>query len=151
MTQLKNVNWINVLTALLTPTIAIVGTVIAILQWKINQKRLQHELFNRRIKLFEVVAGYIANAMSRGDVVDGEEYQFLRDTKHARFIFDKEVDDYINEIFRKSIDLQFFSRQIKQLQGKPLEEVSEKRRKVFEWLQNELKNLQKRFEKFLQL
>jgi predicted nucleic acid-binding Zn-ribbon protein len=97
------------------------------------------------------VAGYIANAMSRGDVVDGEEYQFLRDTKHARFIFDKEVDDYINEIFRKSIDLQFFSRQIKQLQGKPLEEVSEKRRKVFEWLQNELKNLQKRFEKFLQL
>jgi hypothetical protein len=148
----QNFNWITALSsALLTPIVAILGAWIAWAQWKINQRRLQHELFDRRIKLYQVVAAYIANAISLGDVEKGEEYQFLRDTKHSIFIFDKEIADYTDGIYKKSIDLQFLSNRQRQLQGKALEEVSEKRQKVFKWFTDELNTLPKKFEKFLEL
>jgi len=105
----KNFDWVTTLSsALLTPVVAIFGSWIAYAQWKINQRRLQNELFDRRIKLYQVVAAYIAKAISLGDVPRGEEYQFLRDTKHSIFIFNKVIADYIDEIYKKSIDLHFY-------------------------------------------
>lgn len=148
----QNFNWITaLLSALFTPIVAILGAWIAWAQWKINQKRLQHELFDRRIKLYQIVAAYIANAISLGTVEKGEEYQFLRNTKHSIFIFNKEISDYVDQVYKKSIDLQFLSNRQNQLQGKALEEVSEKRQNVFKWFSDELNNLPKKFETFLKL
>ncbi len=147
----NNRNWIDVLSALLTPTIAIAGVSIAIFQWKINQKRLQHELFKRRIKLYEIITTHIANGISHGTFDNNEEMQFLRDTKHARFVFDKNIADFIDEIYKKSIDLSFFTSREQQLKGVALEETMQKRAQVFKWFQSELCNIQNRFEKYLQL
>jgi len=75
-----------VLLALPTLMVGLFGTWIACAQWIINQRRLQHELFDRRIKLYQVVAEYLANAqISAGGVVKGEEMKFAGDTKHAIF------------------------------------------------------------------
>ncbi len=93
-------SWIKILSALLTPTIAIVGTIIGILQWIINQKRLQHELFDRRIRLYEIVTAHLANAVTHG-YTDEEIMRFLRDTKHARFIFNKEKNNRKNNSIRR--------------------------------------------------
>lgn len=144
-------NWIDILSALLTPTIAIAGIGIGIFQWKINQKRLQHELFERRIKLYEIITTHIANGISHGTFDNNEEMQFLRDTKHARFVFDKNIADFVDEIYKKSIDLSFLSRREQQLKGAALEKTMQKRTQVFKWFQEELNNIQNRFEKYLQL
>ena len=144
-------DWIDILSALLTPTIAIVGIGIAIFQWKINQKRLQHELFERRIKLYEIVTTHIANGICNGTFYNKEEMQFLRDTKHARFIFDKNIADFVDEIYKKSIDLSFLTRREQELSGTVLEQTMQKRTQVFKWFQSELNNIQNRFEKYLQL
>ena len=144
-------NWISVFTALLTPMVAIVGLAIGILQWRINKKRIQHELFERRIKLFEIITAHMADAISLGTFSNEEEFKFIRNTKHARFIFGKDIADFIDEIYKKSVDLSFFSRREQQLSGIALEEAIEKRRLVFEWFGTELNNIQNRFEKYLQL
>ena len=144
-------DWIKVLTALLTPMVAIAGIAIGVFQWKINQKRLQHELFERRIKLYTVITTHIANGISSGIFTNEEETQFLRDTKHARFIFGKDIADFVDEIYRKSLDLSFFSRREEQLSGVALEKVIENRSRVFKWFEAELNNIQNRFEKYLQL
>lgn len=144
-------DWIKVLTALITPMIAIVGSVIGVEQWVLSKKRLQHELFERRIKLFEVITTHIANGISAGIFSNEEETRLLRDTKHARFIFGKDIADFVDEVYKKSVDLSFFTRREQQLNGVALEEAIEKRRRVFEWFQAELNNIQNRFEKYLQL
>ena len=97
----QNFNWITALSsALLTPTVAILGAWIAGAQWKINQRRLQHELFDRRIKLYQVVAAYIANAISLGDVVkgdglglDGYEFQITGGSDKCGFPMRKGIQD----------------------------------------------------------
>lgn len=143
--------WVDIFKALLTPTIAVVGIVIGILQWKINQKRLQHELFERRIKLYEKITMHIANGITHGAFDNNEEIQFLRDTKHARFIFDKDIADFMDEIYKKSVGLSFLNSRTEQLSGKELETTIQKRQEVFNWFTMELNNIQKRFEKYLKL
>lgn len=144
-------NWISVLTALLTPMIAIAGTAIGFLQWKISQNRLQHELFERRIKIYEIITTHIANGICHGTFTNEEETQFLRDTKHARFIFGKDIADFVDEIYKKSAALQLFTSREQQLKGAAFEEVANERDEVFKWFQTELHNIQNRFEKYLQL
>ena len=96
---------IEILSASLTPVIAVIGVIIAVCQWRINQKRLQNELFGRRIELYQIIATYIANVVSRGKVGHTETDQFLRDTKHATFIFDNHIADDIDAICKNSYHL----------------------------------------------
>ena len=141
-------NWIDVLPALSTPIIAIIaGIVIGFLQWHINQKRLQNELFNRRIDLYEKITSYIANILTRGSLENGADNQFFRDTKHVTFIFGKDIEEYVNEIYNKSLDLNLLKTQAQPLQDKALS----KQREIKKWFENELNNVQKRFIKYLKL
>lgn len=144
-------SWIAVLTALLTPMIAIAGIGIGITQTWINKKRLQHELFEKRIKLYEVITTHIANGVCAGTFSYEEATVFLRDTKHARFIFGKDIADFVNEIYKKSTYLTLLNRREEKLEGAQLERTIEQQRRVFEWFQEELNNIQNRFDKYLQL
>jgi len=140
-------NWVDVLSALLTPTIAIAGIAIGCLQWRINQKRLQNELFNRRIDLYEKITSYIANILTRGSVENGADTQFLRNTKQAVFVFGKDIEEFVNEIYKKSLDLNLVNAQVQPIQDEHLS----KQRCIKKWFENELNNAQKRFIKYLKL
>mgnify|MGYP001611329792 CR=1 FL=1 len=140
-------NWIDVLSALLTPTIAIVGIAIGWQQSCINKKRLQNELFNRRIDLYGKIASYIANILTRGSLENGAETQFFRDTKHVTFIFGKDIEKLVNEIYNKSLDLNLLKTQAQPLQDK----AHSKQREIKKSFENEINNVQKRFIKYLKL
>lgn len=140
-------NWIDVLSALLTPTIAIVGIAIGWQQSCINKKRLQNELFNRRIDLYEKIASYIANILTKGSLGNGVDIQFLRDTKHVTFIFGKDIEEFVDKIYKKSLDFNLLKTMPQPLQG----EYLSKQKEISKWFQDELNNLQKRFIKYLKL
>ncbi|MCF8089138.1 MAG: hypothetical protein K9L23_13920 [Desulfotignum sp.] len=44
-------DWVDITTALMTPVIAIIGTAIAIMQWKLSKARFRHELFEKRYSI----------------------------------------------------------------------------------------------------
>ncbi|MBU0683866.1 MAG: hypothetical protein ABIH85_02390 [Candidatus Omnitrophota bacterium] len=137
--------------ALLTSIVGGLGAWIAYAQWKINQRRLQHELFDRRIKVYQDVAAYIANILVSGKVKKEEIFPFLRDTKHSVFIFDKEIADYVDEIQKKANSLLSLYIQRKVLQGERLDKAVNEEEKILTWLTNELNKLPEKFEKFLKL
>jgi hypothetical protein len=57
-------DWIDVLSALLTPTIAILGIYIAYQQWRTNKNRLKLELFDKRYEIFTNIKKFIANILT---------------------------------------------------------------------------------------
>ncbi len=59
-------DWVDYLSALLVPTIAILGSIIAFQQWRTNTKRLKHELFDRRYEQFTVVLEFLGSIMTSG-------------------------------------------------------------------------------------
>lgn len=138
---------IEVLVTFFAPALA-----VALVIWIIDSKRLKHELFDRRIKVYDIVATYIANIISKGDIERGEEFQFSGDTKQSRFIFDKKIDAYIKEVYDKSCEFHFLCQKEKSSLGSEFDKVSGEKNKIFKWFIDELSGkLPTRFEKFLKI
>ncbi len=99
-------DWIDVLQALLTPTLAFFGILIAWLQWRTNDQRLKHERFGSRYAVVQALRHFLQSIVVSGDVLEDERLKFLSATAGSRFIFDKTVSEYLSEVHDKAVDLQ---------------------------------------------
>lgn len=97
---------IEILSALLTPTIAAVAIVIAFMQWRTAHQKVVLDLFDRRLAIFDgvikAVEVYFADTDDRSEAVSRLFILGLR----SRFLFGQEVVDAIEgvraDIFRHS-------------------------------------------------
>jgi len=140
---------IDFFSGLLTPTIAVLAAYIAWQQWRTNHLRLKHELFNRRYELYEVITSFISGIVTRGSVQPNADAQFLRDTKTVTFLFDKRIQAFIEEIYRKAVDLYALHTMQDRLGGEQLVQNVEAQRKIKEWFFAELMGCPVRFSPFL--
>lgn len=143
-------NWVDVLSALLTPTIAIFGIYIALQQWLTNRKRLKLELFERRYEVFEKIKQFIANILTSGRVEEGADIQFLRDTKAALFLFDEKIVELTTEMYKKAIRLHALEA-TERTAGDNLEANLNKQDEIKQWYKDQLKDIDKSFKKYLRL
>lgn len=93
-------NWVNVLSALLTPVIAIFGSVIAYQQFITNRRRLKHELFDRRFKVYDIAKHFLTVIYANRTITDQEIYKFRIGTRESRFLFDEDIEKYGSLPFR---------------------------------------------------
>ncbi len=110
-------DWIDVLSALLTPTIAAFAFFIAFQQWRTNRNRLKHELFDRRYEVFKKITEFIGSILASGEVHNQKTTQFLVDTKSVEFLFDKNIAHYIKEVYRKANELDTLEAMLKESTG----------------------------------
>jgi hypothetical protein len=68
---------------------------IAQLQAELTDIRLKHDLFDRRIKMFNAARDLVLEVFHHNDVADGVWNAFVRDTEAAEFLFKKSITDYI--------------------------------------------------------
>ncbi|MEW8333640.1 MAG: hypothetical protein AB2692_22100 [Candidatus Thiodiazotropha sp.] len=146
-------DWVDYLSALLVPTIAILGSIIAFQQWRTNSKRLRHELFDRRYEQFTVIREFLGSIMTSGKSKPDEQMKFLAGTRGVRFVFDKEIAEYIDKtIWHLAVELECLDAE---LEGVPVgEERSnnvKRQSEIKKQLHEELKTLEEKFVKYLQL
>jgi hypothetical protein len=70
--------WTQVLSALLTPTIAVIVAIIAYRQWKTAQNRLKLDLFDRRFAVYDAARNLLSSVMTSGEAKNDEMLKFLR-------------------------------------------------------------------------
>lgn len=123
---------IDLFSGLLTPTIAVLAAYIAWQQWRTNNLRLKHELFNRRYELYEMITFFISGILTRGSVQPNSDTQFLRDTKTAVFLFNKRIQEFIQEIYQKAVTLDTLHTMQDSLGGEQLIHNEDEQRKIKE-------------------
>ena len=146
-----NKDWIDLLTALLTPVIALAAIWIARRQSKINRNRLKLELFDRRFEVYSKVAAFLSQIMIDGKVQDGADMEFLRNTKTASILFDDKIKDLISEIYSKAVRLHALGAELDALHGDPRIENLEGQTEIKDWISQTLINLEERFKPYLKL
>lgn len=149
----KGQDWIEVLSALLTPTIAAFAIWIAGLQWWTNRSRLKHELFDRRYNQYLVVRDFLRSVLQEGKVKPEEEQKFLCGTRGMRFIFDQRIAKFVDETL-PLLTAEFDKLNVLLDDPRKDNERSqnaERRSDIFRQLNKELQNLEERFAKYLQL
>lgn len=145
-------DWIDVLSALLTPTIALAGIGLSWLQWKLSRERYKHELFDKRWTIFLAIRDYMGEARTKRKVSEESNIAFLTATRGCRFLFNDEIDALVDETYGKVLRLNLLREDL----GSESRGLNRKRHleclsELNDWLESEIKNLEKRFEKFLQL
>ena len=97
---------IELLTALIPLAITILGSYIAIQQYRTNRMKLKNYLFEKRYAVFESVNNYIT-AVVKGQYVDlNQRTDFLSGTRGVEFLFDQKMKKYVTEIWERAVDLE---------------------------------------------
>ena len=97
-----DLHWVDYAKALLTPCVALLGISIAFVQYRINKSKLQLEKFSLRVEVYNGVRQYLDEYFKNGKVEPEEIFKLKKFISQARWLFGKEVTDYLNEDLLKN-------------------------------------------------
>ena len=90
--------------AVITLVIGLVAAYIAWQQWRVSRAKLNLDLFQRRLEIFEMTWGALSRASLH--MRDPEsDLKFSNRRPEAQFLFGSEIENYIAEIVHKQIAL----------------------------------------------
>lgn len=140
--------------ALLTPVIAIVATSIAWQQWKTNQLKLELDLYDRRLKVYEEVRQILSIIVRDAKASYDDLLKFRRAVSEADFLFGPEIPAHVEEIYQRGVKLQYWSGQYcDYTQSKPdgydHQEVCDGMHAELEWLSAQFEPAHQKFKKYL--
>ena len=145
-------DWLDILQGFLVPIIAFLGVYIGWQQWSTNRRRLDHELFDRRFSLYEEVLRLFGNVLRKGNTKAVDILEFIEATKSAKFVFDTEVSDFLDQAVLRFSDLETIEAEFEDMEkGEQRSALVTKRREVRNWFHDELLSLDIRFEKHMSL
>lgn len=141
----------------LTILLAVITTWIAYQQWLTNELKVQHDLYERKFKVFTALIDFLNAVVVKGMEADDKSQEirrvFLVRTRESNFLFKGcEILDYLNEIYKKAEDFGFkyleVSNNDKLSKNESIAEIDRQR----EWLREQLKTGAKdRFVKHIKL
>ena len=146
--------YVDLLAALLTPVIATVTTYIAIQQYRANQMKLRHDLYDRRLQLYNAVAEFWSHVMREGTADRAQPMTLLQKTRESYFLFGKEISDYITDLYKKGVDLEYYEKQLDHANlpvGGERTRIANQQAELLKWFGYEFDNIQALFAKKLSL
>jgi len=141
-------------TAFLSPAVALfIGLVAAFIgfqQWRLAQRKLKYDLFDRRYKVFEVTRVFLASVLQEVEARD----EFLRDftvgTSDAPFLYPKETVAYLDSLREHALEMRKHQRARDNLPVSDLRNLYiDKEHIELEWLNSELTKLRTTFLPYL--
>ncbi len=107
---------VDLLSALLTPAIAIVVALILYQQLRLEKRRHKLEAYNRRLDIYKAVIRFVSVATAHARVDEQHLAELSRGTFVAPMLFDDEVVGYVQEIRKNGISLMTSGQQMESLQ-----------------------------------
>ena len=143
---------IDILSGLLTPLIAIVTVAILVLQYLLAKRRWRLDLYDKRYPVYLATMQYLSSIVQNADITNDDLIKFLRNSKDKEFLFGKDVQEYLEQLYNKGGRLRYL---VKKLEIEP---VGEKRGKLVdeemdlvEWFSKQFKESEKHFGKYLKI
>src|SRR6266849_9511156 len=95
----------RVLSASLPVVISGIVTYIAWQQFTVNRRQHRLALFEKRMVVFNSTMKMIASVLQSANPSLSQCFQFIQDTRDHEFLFGPEVGDFINEVYKKAVEL----------------------------------------------
>jgi hypothetical protein len=93
------------LAGLLTPLIAILSGYIAYQQMRTNQQKLNYDFYERRLRIYNRIRDLVRLVNRDANVHPSEMIAFWNDTAEADFLFEKDVREQIDLIYKQGLIL----------------------------------------------
>lgn len=143
--------YIELFSASLTPLIAIIATYIAYQQYRNNRAKLRHDLFERRMVIYDKAGELIIRGTESRKLNTEDLVAYAQALNEAEFLFGKDVCNYLKEL-----DKQLHRKRVLELTI-GTESVEDRHPLILEvrdierWFDNQPEILNQRFMKYLNL
>ncbi|SFI82356.1 hypothetical protein [Nitrosomonas sp. Nm34] len=129
---------------------------IAYQQWRTNQQKLNFDRYDRRLKVYDEVRKILSLIIQKGTANYEDLRKFYSATSEAYFLFGNEIQDYIDEIFRRGINLERWSTEYKdsftyKKPGHDYDMVSNRMHEDLVWFSEQLEPAKEKFKKYLHI
>ncbi len=136
----------------LTPVIAISTVIIAYRQYRTSSDNLRLALFDRRYKVYRGVMDFLGSVVTDFSVKHEDLGKFYSETDQKRFVFGRDIQEYLKEIREKAVELRRINGRLSldetstdEVIGPLIESAGE----LEAWFANQVEEAQKRFEPYL--
>ena len=141
---------------LLTPLIAVVATYIAWQQWKTNEQKLVLDRYDRRLKVYEEVRKILSIILRDAKASYEDLLKFRTAVSEADFLFGPEIPTYIDEIYKRGVQLQYWSGEYRDfdqpfLEGYDHKKVCDGMHAECNWLVAQFDPAKEKFRKYLDI
>jgi hypothetical protein len=153
--------WLKIISTFFTAVIGVAAWILAYQQLRLNktlsseqlrlsEAKLKFDLYERRLKLFRTVKEFAGRLTMTGEVDTGA---FYHDTIERHFLFEKDVSDYIGEVYKKALQVERTKMEL----GRPnlteneRQELNNRHVEERTWFYNQEQNVIKVFSKDLSI
>jgi hypothetical protein len=151
--------WLQCLQAFALIAIAAVGAWLAWQQVQMARVKLQHDLYERRYRVFEAARKLLAETQIHRSPSDDDLRAFVIGTSDAVFLFDDDIAVYLKEMQKRAYEFQSLEKLLEVYPDTtPIIPVGEKRTQAvnassehFLWFSEQFDGLVDKFKPFLKL
>jgi hypothetical protein len=141
---------------MLTPMIAVIAVYIAWQQKKINEQKLNLDLYDRRLKVYEEVRQILSIIMRDAKASYNDLLKFYRAVSEADFLFGPDITEYIDEIYQHGVQLQRWNSEYRDYtqptpEGYDHKKVCDGMHTELKWLTNQLMPAKQKFKPYLKI
>lgn len=119
-------------------------------QWRVAQRKLQLDLFDRRYKVFDATRMFLRKISDSAECERSYLDEFNAGTSDAGFLFDQEVVDYLEVIRGRAIEMRKYKPQSTRLpEGDKRSRIEAKETNELEWFVDQLTVMSSIFSPYL--
>ena len=143
---------IETLSGFLTPLLAIIATIILVLQYFLAKRRWRMDLYDKRYPVYLATMQYLSFIGQHASVSDEELFKFLRNSKDKEFLFGNDVQEYLERFYKKGVRLNCLS---KKLEHEPVggerKRLVDEQSDLVEWFAQQFEVSKKLFGEYLKI
>jgi hypothetical protein len=142
---------IEIVSAFLTPIIGVTTVTILVLQYYLARRRWRLDLYDKRYPVYLATMQYLSFILQSARVTDEELFKFLRNSKDKEFLFGKDVQQYLDELYRKGVNLNFrtIERQNERIEDSKRRQLIKEEHELLEWFSKQFEVSKKLFGEYL--
>jgi hypothetical protein len=145
---------IEVSKGLLTPLIAIVTTYVAWQQWQTNRRKFILDRYDRRLRVYEEVQKILSIIVRDAKASYEDLMKFRMAVSEADFLFGPEIPEYIDEIYKRGVKLQYWSCEYRDYtqekpEGYDHKKIVDGMHSELIWLTKQFESVKSKFKKYL--
>lgn len=97
------IKYINEISSLLTPIIAILTIYIAYRQYKVDRDNVKHALYERRYRIYLETREYLSFTLKSDQRDFGRNEAFSTYVSESRFLFKSDICSFLDNIYKKAM------------------------------------------------
>jgi hypothetical protein len=112
----------------------------------------QPEIYDRRITIYRHLKTFLLLVLSEAEVTLQQLRDFATATDEALFLFNPEIDDYLNSVYRKGVRLYYTNGRLRQPEfdlNENFAAMLDENTEVLNWLAGQLNESRHLFRKYL--